>query len=370
MARSVFLSTRVLFWKVPPVGELIPDVERIAVLRAGGLGDFVFALPALESLRAAYPAAEITLLTGPRQHELVEARPGPWDIVEVVPAYPGICEDEYSGESANDFLKRMRRQRFDLAVQMHGGGRHSNRLVCELGARITVGCCTSDALPLDVELPHIYRHSESVRWLELVALIGGRFRATAPRLAITAADLASTEDVLPPLATEVPIVTLHPGAGSPRRRWPAAAFASLADDLTRAGARVVLVGGPEDCGLTGAVREGMSESAVDLGGRVSLSGLVGLFARAALHVGNDSGPAHIARAVAPATLTLMWGPNMLTAGPIGPASHHRAVLGWRVECPDCGVCMVDHDCEHDSTMIADIDPDEVRSQALELLGRQ
>lgn len=342
----------------------------MAVLRAGGLGDFVFALPALDSLHAAYPAAEITLLTGPPQCELIDGRPGPWDIVEVASPYPGIRDEEEPGEPTSDFLKRMRRRHFDLAVQMHGGGRHSNGLVRDLGARITLGCRTPDALPLDIELPHVYRHSEVTRWLELVALIGGRFRAPTPRLAVTPEDIAAANEVLPPSAAGGPLVTLHPGAGSPRRRWPVAAFASLADDLTRAGARIVLVGGSEDCGLTNAVCEAMSEAAVDLGGRLSLPALVGLFARATLHVGNDSGPAHIARAVAPSTLTLVWGPNMLTAGPIGPPSHHRAVLGWNVDCPDCGLRIVDRKCPHDSSMVADIELDEVRTHALELLGRQ
>jgi hypothetical protein len=45
-----------------PGGELLAGVQRIAVLRANALGDFIVALPALEALRAAYPSAEITLL--------------------------------------------------------------------------------------------------------------------------------------------------------------------------------------------------------------------------------------------------------------------------------------------------------------------
>lgn len=359
---------------VPGVA-LVSGVERIAVLRAGGLGDFVFALPALESLREAYPGARITLLTGPLHRELIEGRPGPWDAVEVVPPYPGVREDEAPHpERVEAFIERMRAQRFDLAVQMHGGGRHSNHLVRDLGARFTVGCRTPDAPPLDRELPHIYLHSEATRWLELVALVGGRFRDLAPRLTVTPADVKASSTALPPEEDRPgvtrPEVTMHPGAGSPRRRWPVERFAALGDALAREGYRIVLVGGATDATLTGAIAERMAEPVKDLGGRVSLPALVGLFARAALHVGNDSGPAHIARAVAPSTLTLTWGPNLLTAGPIGPATHHRAVLGWRVDCPDCGAQLVTEPCDDESSLVADIEVDEVHEHARALLARR
>lgn len=42
--------------------QVIPRVRKIAVLRANGIGDFIFALPALSALRATYPDAEIVLL--------------------------------------------------------------------------------------------------------------------------------------------------------------------------------------------------------------------------------------------------------------------------------------------------------------------
>src|SRR4051812_16776854 len=40
----------------------IRDVRKIAILRANGLGDFIFILPALEAMHTAYPQAEIVLL--------------------------------------------------------------------------------------------------------------------------------------------------------------------------------------------------------------------------------------------------------------------------------------------------------------------
>ncbi len=67
------------------------DVARIAVLRGGGIGDLVGALPALAALRGAYPEASITLLGTPSHAALLEGRPGsPVDETVVLPAHPGV----------------------------------------------------------------------------------------------------------------------------------------------------------------------------------------------------------------------------------------------------------------------------------------
>ncbi|HWC26403.1 MAG TPA: hypothetical protein VG474_07465, partial [Solirubrobacteraceae bacterium] len=66
-------------------GDRVPGVRRIAVLRANGLGDVVFTLPALDALRAAYPEAEITLLATELHRDLLSDRPAPVDRVVPVP---------------------------------------------------------------------------------------------------------------------------------------------------------------------------------------------------------------------------------------------------------------------------------------------
>ena len=75
---------------VGPVLEPFAGVKRIAVLRGGGLGDLMFALPALDALAAAYPEAEITLLGTALHAALLDGRPGPVQRVEVLPSAPGI----------------------------------------------------------------------------------------------------------------------------------------------------------------------------------------------------------------------------------------------------------------------------------------
>src|SRR5262249_9736347 len=148
------------------VGQLlmrnIPDVHRIAVLRANSLGDFIVALPALESLRAAYPDAELVLIGAPWHEEALNDRPGPIDRVLIAPACPGIREP-ISGDPAPasylpDFLEKARAERFDVALQMHGGGGNSNPLVSSMGARVTAGLQAPDAPPLDRNLPYLPYH--------------------------------------------------------------------------------------------------------------------------------------------------------------------------------------------------------------------
>ena len=89
----------------PPDSSLVENVRKIAVLRAGGLGDFIFTLPALDALREAYPGAELlcggevpdgpgffyppTVLSGVRSGMAVvdEETFGPVATVEVVPTF-------------------------------------------------------------------------------------------------------------------------------------------------------------------------------------------------------------------------------------------------------------------------------------------
>src|SRR5256886_2793542 len=184
----------------------VPGVRRIAVLRANALGDFIFALPALEALRAAYPQAEIVLLAKKWHAAFLQGRPGPVDRVVAVPPYPGVSEEpgtpgtrhslECSAE-LEQFFEAMARERFDLAIQIHGGGRYSNPFLLRLGARLTVGLKTPDAAPLDRWVPYLYFQSEVLRYLEVVALVGATTRVLEPRIAVTAQDLAEAERVVP-----------------------------------------------------------------------------------------------------------------------------------------------------------------------------
>lgn len=354
-----------------PENKIIAGVRKIAILRANGLGDFIFALPALEALRAAYPEAEIVLLAKAWHATFLKDRPGPIDSVIAIPPVKGVGVDPNDPNITEDlveqelFFTAMHREQFDLAIQMHGGGWHSNPFLLRLGARMTVGLKTPDAASLDRWIPYIYFQSEIVRYLEVVSLVGARVVTLEPHLAIVENDLVEAQHIVPDEGKS--LVALHPGASVPGRRWPEEKFAAVGDALATAGAQVVVTGTQAENHLAEAVIGTMKAKAQNLCGRLSLGGLAGLLSRCKVLISNDSGPLHLGEAVGTPTVGIYWCINLVTAGIITRA-HHRPLISWQLECPVCGSNQISASCGHQASFVADIPTEEVVGAAMELLS--
>ncbi len=268
-------------------------------------------------------------------------RPGPIDRVIVLPPTKGVSEPpEYRDDPIEQerFFEAMRQEHFDLALQIHGGGRYSNPFLLNLGAKVTVGLKTPDAVPLDRWIPYIYFQSEILRYLEVVSLVGAPPNTLEPRLLLTAPDMNEAWQVVP--EREKPLVALHPGAGDPQRRWPPEKFAAVGDALARANAHVVVTGTREEQALVEEVVRTMKAEAQNICERISLGGGV-------------------------ATVGLYWCCNLYTAGMLTRACHCPHV-SWQVVCPVCGIDRVFKTCQHRPSFVANIPTHEVRDSALAL----
>jgi len=342
------------------------SVRKIAVLRANGIGDYVFALPALEALRARFPHAEIVQLGKPWHKEFLTGRPGPVDRVVIIPRCAGVGEPE---DFVNDdalldrFFHSMAEERFDLAVQLHGGGRYSNPFVSRLGATLTVGLRAAEAAPLHRWLRYVYFQPESLRYLETVALVGASPVALEPRLAAREADVEEAFRAVPEDGR--PTVVLHPGATAMRRRWPPELFAQVGEQLARVGYRILITGDQSEAALAQSVCREMGQTA-EVVCHLSLGGVLELLRRAALVISNDSGPLHLAAAAGTRTVGIYWCGNMITAGIVW-RTRHRPVLSWRLDCPVCGRNTIQDNCSHQASFVEDVQVEDVMREARDLL---
>jgi ADP-heptose:LPS heptosyltransferase len=345
----------------------LDDVRKIAVLRPSAVGDFVFALPALQALKQAWPDAELVLAGKAWQHTFLQHRPGPVDRVVVVPPVPGVGappETRADTVAVQRFIEAMRAERFDLALQMVGGGRHSNPFLLRFGARLTVGARTPDAATLDRWIPYRTPSQRRLALLEVASLAGAAVRLPPvgqPELELTQADRDEAESVVP-LLPDDRLVLLQPGATDPRRRWPAHAFAALGDRLARDGARIAINGSPDEAPLVHDVAARMHAPAIVLAGRLSLGGLCGLLARTALLVSNDTGPLHLALALGVPSVGIFWLTNLMEGMPLRPSSL-QAALAARVRCPVCDQDNLHMRCPHDVSFVDDVTLDEVEALA-------
>lgn len=323
------------------------SIRRIAIFRALHLGDLLLAVPAFRSIRAGFPEAEITLIGLPWARSFAERFSRHIDRFVEFAGYPGIDEVKLDAGRVEAFLAEQRAYRYDLAIQMHGSGRTSNRFVLDLGAtdvavyydREPVSGCVASA-------PYPHDEPELCRNLKLARLLGCPDRGVALEFPLSRQDRDEASRLLSRLPEDGrTVMGVHPGSRSPARRWPARRFAAVADYFARRhGARVVVTGGPGEEETVRDVVRAMECSGLDLAGATSLGALAAIIERLDLFISNDTGPAHLAEAVGTPSVRIF-----------GPADPHRwapldarlhPIVHHPVPCSPCPytLCPIDHRC--------------------------
>lgn len=356
--------------------SLLPNIRKIAVLRATALGDYVTATPALSALRKAYPNAEIVYLGRPWHKKFIEERPSPVDRAIVIPISYGVRVEPEHPDTPPDphelaaFFLQMQTEQFDLAIQMHGGGRNSNPFIKKLGAKFNIGMKTPDAPELDRWMPYVFYQNEIMRLLELVRLIGATPDRDEPSITLTETDTQAFRGVFPDLLAGSYAV-IHPGASDLRRRWPAERFAQVGDALADFGLQVVITGVASEHEVVETVIAKMRFPALNACECLSMGGLAALLAQSAVVISNDTGPMHLANAVNAPNVGIFWGGNMLNWGHFN-RSRHRSLPSWTMQCPLCGQDMMILDppgehCAHQTCFVAGVTTEAVIESTFDLI---
>ena len=160
-----------------------------------------------------------------------------------------------------------------------------------------------------------------------------------------------------------PVVALCPGSINSRaKRWPAEAYAALADRLIDTNRQVLLIGSKDEADVSQDVTSRMRNRPVVLTGKTSLDQITAVLSAVDLIVTNDTGPAHIGAALGRPTLVIFGPTNPLTTRPFAPVAE---ILRHP---PDCAPCML-RDCPIDHRCMTAITVDEVFERSHALLKR-
>ena len=294
---------------------------RILIVRLREIGDVVFTTPAVHALRRRFPDAHISYVVEPAASPVVLHSPHLNDVI-VAPRQRGA-----GGVRADIALgRRLRDARFDIAIDFHGGPRASvltwlSRAPIRNGYEV-VG--RSWMYTRRVARPRQLRRRHSVenQW-DLLASLGidpPQPQVDPVQMAVDPVAASAVAERMARAGVQASnrLIVVHVSAGNPFRRWPLANFIDLVAGLARAdaGARIVVTSGPSErdaverviAGARERLGDGSRERVLSCGD-FSLAELRALLDRAALYIGGDSGPLHIA-ATTSIPIVGLYGPTL------------------------------------------------------------
>lgn len=299
---------------------------RIAVFRALQLGDMLCAVPALRALRGGFPSARILLIGLPWAAALVRRYPAYLDDFVEFPGYPGLPEQAPRPDAWPRFRRRLRAERSDLLLQMHGSGIVSNRVVSALPAARTAGFGLHG-------LDYVDRGHEIHRLRRLTDHLAIAWRGDDLEFPLRQSDREECARATGTALGAARYVCLHPG-GRSGARWPVERFARVGAALEDRGLRVVVTGTAEEAPLGRAIARGLRRVPLDLTGRTSLGALGACLAGAAALVSNDTGVAHLATALGVPSVLLFAPAQRERWAPLDHTRHRVLAPAAEVDEPD------------------------------------
>lgn len=291
-------------------------------MRLSAMGDILHALPAVTALREAHREWWIGWAVEPRWRPLLATEDavarGPamplLDRIHLVPARqwarapltPGMLSE------VRRVRRELRAENYDVCVDLQGALRSA---IIARWAR--AGRLIGEEVPRERAARYFFTERVRTRGVHVIeqaievvsAAAGEQLPVRRPLLPVNAGaeHKAST---LP-----APFVLLNPGAGWGAKRWPAERYSIIASRLHEAGYGVVVNAGPGEESLAADVAAQSGRAAIVLCS--SLTELIAITRRAALVIGGDTGPLHLASALSRPVVGIFGPTDPARNGPFG-----------------------------------------------------
>jgi lipopolysaccharide heptosyltransferase II len=312
--------------------------RRILVLGRSHIGDCLLSTPAIRALRRRFPAASLDVAIPRSNLDLLAANP----YLDELIFRPR--RGDWAGKMR--FARRVRRRGYDLVVSFQEKSLFYGWVARCSNAphRISLHHPRTQAY-YTITVPFGPRIHEVEKYLALARAVGCRVDGTSLDLVTPASARTNVARFLRSqgLEDDMRFVGLTPGATKRQKRWPADRFAEAAAALIgELSLPAVVLGGRYDVRIAHAIAERMPARPIVLAGKTSLAETAALLERCRLLLTNDTGPMHMASALA-VPVVAIWGPT--SAEKFAPAGTRSTVVRRDEPCPRCV-----HPCVHAVTV--------------------
>ena len=316
---------RVRTW-LPTLAILVtlPHGARVLLIRLSALGDVLFGLETLASLKRERPDLRCDFLVEDRFASALLDHPQ----IERLLLFPRRTKSRLFRS-----LCELRRVRYEAVLDLQGNLKSALHTLCARGRRklgyaapaAREGAAWFYREKVKITDLTMHRAARGYELLKALGLSGAEARPVLP-LPATPPDLWND--------APRPRIVLHPGVSAfgAFKRWPAARYAQLLSRLVARGLTVAVSHGPGEAELAREVR-GATEPVLSIdGGALGLVGLAAAYRAADVVVAADTGPLHLA-AAAGTRVVALYGPK--DARLYGPRGEGHQVLSHAVPCRPC-----------------------------------
>jgi heptosyltransferase I len=286
--------------------------DSICIVRLSALGDVTHAVPVVRAIQRQWPTTRITWITSPLEHKLLSLLQGVRFVVN----------HKNSGWRGYWRLKqKLGGEKFDVMLQMQTSARANLTGAC-VKADIKLGWDKHRArdlhrLFMTHTIPETRYQHQVQGHLSFAREIGLDADQPEWNFPVTEEAAAFVDEVIPDGNR---LLVISPCSSHPARNWQAERYAAVADYAAQQHAlTVVLSGGPSatEASMGTAIESAMHAGAINLIGKDTLPQLVALLQRADLVISPDSGPAHLANAMATPVIGLHASTWSRRSGPYG-----------------------------------------------------
>lgn len=312
------------------------DFKNILIIKPSSIGDVIHALPFLKAIRGRYPNAAISWLIKRGIDELIRDNSYLDEIILFErKRWGGFDDIGYKFKGLTEFIRELRRKRFDLVIDLQGLFR-SGIITYLSGADYRIGFANAREFSsifynYKVSHPPIEMHAVD-RYLFIAKELGADITQKDFTINIPVKEKIYIDGLIGK-DKKRPLIAVNPSARWETKMWPLKRYAELIDTIAaKLKAQPVLIGSMEDEVRINELSSMTKSKPLNLSGKTSLLQLAALLKKVDLLITNDSGPMHIAAAVGTPVIAIFGPTRPVRTGPYG---NGHVVLQSNLPCIRC-----------------------------------